>query len=67
MKINENISLAKSILNKQRITQDSSEYKDYLKIRQMCGKSYGYVGILFKDDKNTKKVSGFLDFFKKRK
>ena len=44
--INENIALAKSILNRANIKQDSDEYKDYLKIREICGANVGYVGIL---------------------
>lgn len=47
-KINENIAYAKSILNKNGITPDSEEYQDYLKIREICGGSNGYVGILTK-------------------
>ena len=35
--INENIAYAKSILNKNGITQDSKEYADYLRIREICG------------------------------
>lgn len=46
MRINENIALAKSILNKQGITTDSPEYQDYLKIREICGTGHGYVGVL---------------------
>jgi len=46
MRINENVALAKAILNKQGITTDSPEYKDYLKIREICGTGHGYVGIL---------------------
>jgi hypothetical protein len=46
MKVNENIALAKAILNRRGIIQDSSEFRDYLKIREMCEKSQGYVGIL---------------------
>lgn len=45
-RINENIALSKSILAKKNITSDSPEYKDYLKIREICGVNYGYVGIL---------------------
>lgn len=48
MKINENIAYAKSILNKNGISNDSEEYKDYLKIREICGPNNGYVGILTK-------------------
>lgn len=48
MKINENIAYAKSILNKNGITQDSPEYQDYLKIREICGNNTNYVGILTK-------------------
>jgi len=47
-KINENVAYARSILSKQGITTDSPEYSDYLKIRQICGNSNGYVGILTK-------------------
>jgi hypothetical protein len=43
MKINENIAQAKSILNKLGISQHD---KDYLKIREICKDSLGYVGIL---------------------
>lgn len=46
--INENIAYAKSILNKNGITQDSKEYSDYLRIREICGNNNGYVGILTK-------------------
>jgi hypothetical protein len=46
MKVNENIALAKAILNRRGIIQDSSEFGDYLKIREMCQKTPGYVGIL---------------------
>lgn len=48
MRINENISYAKSILNKSGINSESEEYKDYLRIRELCDKNYGYVGILTK-------------------
>lgn len=48
MKLNENIAYAKSILNKREITNNSEEYKDYLKIREICGRNNGYVGILTK-------------------
>lgn len=46
--IKENIAYAKSILNKSRITQESPEWQDYLKIREICGQDHGYVGILTK-------------------
>lgn len=46
MKINENIALAKSILKKNGIESDSEEYKDYLKIREIVGTEYAYIGIL---------------------
>lgn len=46
--INENIAYAKSILNKLSILPTSDEYKDYLKIREICGTNHGYVGILVK-------------------
>lgn len=48
MKLNENIAYAKSILNKNGINKDSEEYQDYLKIREICGRYNGYVGILTK-------------------
>ena len=47
-RINENIAYAKSILNKNGINQESPEYQDYLKIREICGGNNGYVGILTK-------------------
>ena len=46
MKINENIALAKSILKKNGIEPDSEEYKDYLKVREIVGTEYAYIGIL---------------------
>lgn len=46
--INENIAYSKSILNKKGIDKDTEEYKDYLKIREICGRNHGYVGILTK-------------------
>lgn len=45
-KLNENISLAKSIMKRSGIDSNSPEWGDYLKIREMCGNSHGYVGIL---------------------
>jgi hypothetical protein len=48
MKLNENIALSKSILNKVGITTESPEYEDYLKIRDLCNTNHGYVGILTK-------------------
>ena len=47
-RINENVALAKSILNKSGITPDSPFWSDYLKIREICGQNNGYVGILTK-------------------
>lgn len=47
-KINENVAFAKSILNKLGITQDSPEFADFLKIREICGNNTGYVGLLTK-------------------
>lgn len=41
--INENIALAKSILRKQSILETD---EDYLKIKELVGNSFGYVGIL---------------------
>lgn len=46
--INENIAYAKSILNKSGISETSKEYEDYLKIKEICGKNHGYIGILTK-------------------
>lgn len=46
--INENVAYAKSILSKKGIGVDSTEYADYLKIRDICGTNNGYVGILTK-------------------
>ena len=48
MKINENIAYSKSILNKLGISETSKEYDDYLKIKKICDKNHGYVGILTK-------------------
>lgn len=47
-KLNENIAYAKSVLLKKGIKQDSEEYKDFTKIREICGENHGYVGILTK-------------------
>jgi hypothetical protein len=47
-KLNENVAFAKSILNKLGITQESPEFADFLKIREICGNNTGYVGILTK-------------------
>lgn len=44
--LNENIALAKSILNKAGIDESSDDYKDYLKIREIVGNNNGFVGIL---------------------
>jgi hypothetical protein len=46
MKVYENIALSRAILSRRGISQDSTEYEDYLKIREMCQKTPGYVGIL---------------------
>ena len=43
IKVNENIALAKSILRKNGIAEDN---EDYLKIREMVGTAFSYVGIL---------------------
>lgn len=43
IKLNENIALAKSILRKNGIAEDN---EDYLKIREMVGTAFSYVGIL---------------------
>lgn len=47
-RINENIAYAKAILNKSGISSESEEYKDYLRIRELCDRNHGYVGILTK-------------------
>lgn len=47
-RINENIAYAKAILNKSGINAESEEYKDYLRIRELCDRNHGYVGILTK-------------------
>lgn len=46
--LNENVVYAKSILSKNGITKDSPEYADFIKIRQICGDSNNYVGVLTK-------------------
>lgn len=43
IKLNENIALAKSILRKNEIPEDN---EDYLKIREIVGTAFSYVGIL---------------------
>lgn len=43
IKLNENIALAKSILRKNSIAEDN---EDYLKIREIVGTAFSYVGIL---------------------
>ena len=43
IKINENIALAKSVLRKNNLSEKD---EDYLKIREMVGTDYSYVGIL---------------------
>jgi hypothetical protein len=70
--INENIAYAKSILNKNGVNTDSPEYKDYLKIREICGNNNGYVGILTKirfvdniDDMDE--ISSIFDILKNSK
>ena len=57
-KFNENVAFAKSILAKKRITQNSQEWQDYQKIRQICGSDNGYVGILTK----IRFIDGITDF-----
>lgn len=72
MKINENIAYARSILNKSGINQDSDEYKDYLKIREICGNNNGYVGILTKirfvdNVEDMEEISSIFDVLKNSK
>lgn len=43
IKLNENIALAKSILRKNDVAEDN---EDYLKIREIVGTAFSYVGIL---------------------
>lgn len=54
-KINENIALSKSILNRLNISFDD---EDYIKIRKMVGNSHNYVGILTK----LRYIDNVLDF-----
>jgi hypothetical protein len=70
--LNENISYAKSILNKKGINADSPDYKDYLKIREICGNNSGYVGILtrirFVDDiSDMDEIKSIFDVLKSSK
>lgn len=44
-RINENIAYAKSILNKSGISSESEEYKDYLRIRELCDRNHVYVRV----------------------
>jgi hypothetical protein len=44
--MNENVAYAKSILAKNGINQESPEWPDYVKIREICGDDHGYVGII---------------------
>jgi hypothetical protein len=72
MKVNENIALARAILNRRGIIQDSIEFGDYLKIREMCQKSPGYVGILtrlrFEDGvSDMQEIEHILDTLKETK
>ncbi len=72
MRLNENVAFAKSILNKRGITPDSPEYKDYLKIREICGINNGYVGILtrirFVDDvTDMDEIQSIFDILKNSK
>lgn len=69
MKLNENIALAKSILNKLGITPESTEWEDYLKIRKICNNNHGYVGILtrirFQDDiQDMDEIESIFDILK---
>jgi len=42
----ENVALAKAIMARRSITQDSPEWADYLKIREMCARTPGWVGLI---------------------
>ena len=57
-RLNENIAFAKSVLKKQNISPQTEDYKDYLKIRELCGDNHGYVGILTK----LRFIDGVKDF-----
>lgn len=70
--INENIAYAKSILNKNSITEESPEYQDYLIIREICGGNNGYVGILTKirfvdDISDMDEIQSIFDVLKNSK
>jgi hypothetical protein len=56
--INENISWAKSILNKKGITEGTPEWLDYQKIRNLVKNNHNYVGILTR----LRFVDGVEDF-----
>lgn len=45
---NENVAYSKSILLKKGITKDSSEWEDYLKIREICGTKNSCISSLTK-------------------
>jgi len=44
----ENVALAKAIMARRGITQDSPEWADYLRIREMCARNPGWVGLITK-------------------
>ena len=71
-KLNENIAFAKSVLKKQNILPDTEDYKDYLRIRELCGDNHGYVGILTKlrfidDVKDFNELKSIFDLLKNSK
>lgn len=56
-------------LKKSGIDSNSPEWNDYLKIREICGDSYGYVGILtrirFEDGvKDMDEIRSIFDILK---
>lgn len=70
--INENIAYAKSILNKLQISETSKEYEDYLKIKKICDKNHGYIGVLTKirfidDIDDMEEIQSIFDILKNSK
>lgn len=69
--LNENIALSKAILNKVGIKPDSPEWEDYLKIRELCEKNHGYVGILtrlrFQDNVDMDEIKSIFEVLKNSK
>ena len=58
--LNENIALAKSILNKAGIDESSDDYKDYLKIREIVGNNNNDLGeVILTDQRNEVVVTPY--------